>query len=159
MNTAYLLLGSNMGNRKNFLSKALEQIEAAAGQVIARSSHYKTEPWGNTDQQDFLNQALCLQTELSAQELLQVILSIEKYLGRIRTRKWEPRTIDIDILFYNSEVVTSLDLIIPHPSLHERRFVLEPLVEIAPDFIHPVTKKSVKKLLSDCAEKPLVTRI
>ena len=160
MNTAYLLLGSNLGNRESYLSQAIKLIEKSTGIVIAKSSIYNTKAWGNTEQNDFLNQVVCVKTKLSAEELLQIILGIEKELGRTRSQspvasrqKWQPRIIDIDILFFNQHICTSTHLHIPHPHLHERRFALIPLAEIAGELIHPVLKKNIKQLLAECKDK------
>ena len=157
MNIAYLLLGSNLGNRESLLAQALEQIDVQAGKIFLRSSVYNTQPWGTQDQQDFLNQAIAIHTELSAFHLLNKILTIEEALGRTRTHKWEARTIDIDILFYNSDIIDTPNLSVPHPFLHERKFALIPLAEIAGDFTHPTLNKSVKKLIETCSDPLVVT--
>ncbi|TAL61353.1 MAG: 2-amino-4-hydroxy-6-hydroxymethyldihydropteridine diphosphokinase [Bacteroidetes bacterium] len=157
MNRSYLLLGSNLGNRESYLAQALELLSKNVGKIAASSSVYNTAPWpphttvrsDGMDQGDFLNQAIRLETEFSANQLLEKIVSVEEKLGRKREKKWEARTIDIDILLYNSEIVKTPVLTIPHPFLHERRFALVPLAEIAERFIHPVLKKSIRKLLSD----------
>jgi 2-amino-4-hydroxy-6-hydroxymethyldihydropteridine diphosphokinase len=152
MNTVYLSLGSNLGNRMKYLDDALVLIEEKIGKIVKRSSVYETEPWGIRDQSMFLNMAVCVTTNLTAVLLLETILEIEQKLGRIRIAKWYERIIDIDILFYNNMIINEDDLIIPHPYLQERKFVLEPLVEIAPDFIHPVLKITVKELLLKCTD-------
>jgi 2-amino-4-hydroxy-6-hydroxymethyldihydropteridine diphosphokinase len=159
MNTAYLLLGSNLGDRKKFLSQAVELLGKAPGKIITRSALYNTQPWGTSGQDDFLNQAVCLETPLSAPKLLEHLLQLEENLGRKRNEKWEARTIDIDILFFNSEIVQLPHLIIPHPFVHQRKFALSPLFEIAGEYIHPVLNKSVKKLLSECEGNLLVSRL
>src|SRR5690349_6009474 len=122
MNTGYLLLGSNLGDRKNYLSKAAELLEIHVGKITSKSMLYNTAPWGVDNQDDFLNQAVRVETKLSAHQLLENILSIEEKLGRIRTKKWEARTIDIDILFFNADIIRTDNLTIPHPFLHQRRF-------------------------------------
>jgi len=156
MNKAYLLLGSNLGDRKKYLSDAVTLLEIHAGKITLKSMLYNTAPWGVTDQDDFLNQAVCVETKLSAQQLLENILYIEEKLGRIRIQKWEARTIDIDILFFNSDIISTDNLTVPHPFLHQRRFALLPLSEIEGNFIHPVLKKSVKILLADCDQNLVV---
>ena len=165
MNTAYLLLGSNIGKREAFLSQAIAGIEKNAGKTTSRSAIYETAPWGNTDQNNFLNQVICIQTKLSAEELLDEILSTEKEIGRKRSsgsmhgeKKWEARTIDVDILFFNSDIIQTSKLTIPHPHLHKRRFALVPLAEIAEDLVHPVLKKTARLLLSECKD-PLAVSI
>ena len=150
---AFLLLGGNIGNREHFLSKARQDIEEQCGTINRASSIYETVAWGKKDQDKFLNQVLHLQTSLSAKELLTQILQIEKSTGRQRQVKYGPRVIDIDILFYNDNVVRLEGLTIPHPELQNRRFVLVPLSEIAPAKIHPLLKKTVSQLLQDCADQ------
>lgn len=162
MNTAYLLLGSNIGNKNFFLSRAIAQIKNETGNLIAKSALYDTTPWPaavsneRTNQNNFLNQAVCIETTQSAPQLLECLLSIEKKIGRIRNKKWEARIIDIDILFFNSEIIQTPELIVPHPHLHERKFALIPLVEIAPLLIHPVLKRSIKDILSTCKDNLVV---
>lgn len=146
MINVFLLLGSNLGNRSLFLQQADEAIGRQVGAIIKRSSVYQTQSWGKTGEPDYLNQVLLVQTALKPQQVLQHILAIEKTMGRLRAEKWGSRTIDIDILFYGDEVVNEPDLIIPHPHLHQRKFVLEPLAEIAPAYIHPVLNKSILQL-------------
>ncbi|MGB3006218.1 MAG: 2-amino-4-hydroxy-6-hydroxymethyldihydropteridine diphosphokinase [Chitinophagaceae bacterium] len=152
MNTAFLLLGGNLGNRTGNLAQAKEFISSECGRIHAVSSLYETAAWGNTEQPSFLNQALSLSTELSAKQLLRRLLKAEKKMGRIREEKYGPRIIDIDILFFNAEIHNSTILKLPHPEIQNRRFALLPLVEIAPDFIHPVLKKSITELLKECPD-------
>ena len=142
----FLLLGSNLGNRQLFLKQADDAIAQRVGNIIKRSSVYETQSWGKTDEPDYLNQVLQVQTALPPRGVLQCILAIEQTMGRKRIEKWGSRTIDIDILFYGDEVVNEADLIIPHPHLHQRKFVLEPLAEIAPGYIHPVLNKSILQI-------------
>lgn len=142
----FLLLGSNVGDRKWFLESAKAEIEQAIAPVLMVSSIYETQAWGKTDEADYLNQVLLLKTSIEPRIILDKILVIEKELGRERIEKWGARTIDIDILFYGDQIINEPDLIIPHPQLHKRKFTLEPLAEIAPDFVHPVFKQSVLKL-------------
>jgi 2-amino-4-hydroxy-6-hydroxymethyldihydropteridine diphosphokinase len=152
MNKAYLLTGGNIGDRIEYLSKAKHTISKWCGEILQESSIYETAAWGMENQEPFLNQVLQLQTILEPEELLQSILQIEEELGRKRQLKYGPRTIDIDILFFNDEVVDEQGLKIPHPQMQNRRFVLVPLNEIAPDKIHPVFQKPVSQLLAECPD-------
>lgn len=152
MNDTYLLTGGNMGDRLENLQQANAQIEKYAGKIVKKSAIYETAAWGVTDQNAFLNQALLVSTLLSAEKLLQTLLQIEQQSGRQRTVKMGPRTIDIDILFYNSEIISSPHLAVPHPHIASRRFVLITLNEIAPDFVHPVLKKTIAELLKICPD-------
>lgn len=152
MNLAYILTGGNLGNRRENLHQAAKAIEQSGGSVTKVSSLYETEAWGLKEQDPFLNQALELNTPLGAKELLDALLSIEQALGRVRDVRYGPRTIDIDILFFNHEIIHQPGLTIPHPQLHLRRFALEALCEIAPDYIHPQLHKSVQQLLTECPD-------
>ena len=159
MNTTYLLLGSNMGNSLVLLSTAIEQIEKQIGKRMLQSGLYATAAWGNSSQPDFLNQVIEVATSLDAAETLQTILAIEKNMGRIRTVKNAPRVIDIDILFFNNEIITRSDLIVPHPEIQNRRFVLIPLNEIVPAMMHPVLNKTTRQLLLDCPDQLAVKKM
>ena len=153
MNTAYLSLGSNKGDTLQNLQQAIKLLEKEIGSIKEVSCIYITAPWGNTAQPEFKNQAVCIHTDLTANELLKKTIEIEEKLGRIRTeQKWMERTIDIDILFYNNEVINMPNLTIPHPYLHQRKFVLIPLKEIASRFIHPVLNKQINTLLEECTD-------
>ncbi len=152
LHSVFLLLGGNVGEREWMLQQAEKLIGQQVGRLIKKSNRYATKAWGNTEQPDFLNQVLLIGTRLSAQEVLEKVLAIEQQLGRRRHEKWSPRTIDIDILFYEHEVVESEGLTLPHPHLHERRFTLIPLAEITPLFQHPVMKKTMLELLDECGD-------
>ena len=156
----YLSLGSNVGNRERNLSHAIEHL-APLGKVVSVSSFYETEPVDFTHQPWFLNCAVALETEKMPQQFLAAILSIEKALGRHReaSQPKGPRTIDIDILLFGSSVIDTPTLTIPHPALHERRFVLEPLAEIAPDVRHPVINKTVRELRDALPAGPAVRKL
>ncbi|RYF94487.1 MAG: 2-amino-4-hydroxy-6-hydroxymethyldihydropteridine diphosphokinase [Chitinophagaceae bacterium] len=147
-----LLIGGNLGNRVENLAKASTLIGKRAGEVSRSSRIFETAAWGITDQKPFLNQALRITTLLTPHELLDVILGIEMTMGRIRLEKNGPRLIDIDILFYNGLIISEPRLTVPHPLLHERRFVLAPLNDIASAFVHPLLNKSVSTLLLECKD-------
>ncbi len=153
MNTVYLLLGSNIGNSKTSLAKAITQIEKQIGTITRLSSLYTTAAWGNTRQPDFLNRIIIVKTALSALQTMQTILVIEEEMGRIRTVKNAPRIIDIDILFFNKEIIELEQLSIPHPQIQNRRFVLVPLNQLSPNLMHPVLKSSVHQLLLYCPDR------
>ncbi|MDN5287059.1 MAG: 2-amino-4-hydroxy-6-hydroxymethyldihydropteridine diphosphokinase [Mucilaginibacter sp.] len=159
MNNIFLLLGSNLGNRRSFLTQAIEHIEADIAPLIKASSVFETQSWGKTDAPDYLNQVLMLQTLLPAQVLLQKILAIENVLGRKREGKWGSRTIDIDILFYGDMIINEPDLQVPHPELHKRRFTLEPLAEIGADFVHPVLHKNILQLKNELKDVLIVKKV
>lgn len=159
MNRTYLLLGSNMGNSKQQLNKATRHISKTIGRVTRQSGLYVTAAWGKTDQPDFLNQVIIAETKLTALQTMQCILGIEKEMGRIRTVKNAPRIIDIDILFFNKEVVNEKTLSVPHPQIPNRRFVLVPLNELSPNFKHPVFQQSIHHLLKICKDPLNVKKI
>jgi 2-amino-4-hydroxy-6-hydroxymethyldihydropteridine diphosphokinase len=159
MNKAYLLTGGNEGDRFLHMQQARANIELICGQLLLVSSIYETAPWGKTDQPDFLNQVILIDTKFSPEELLKSILSIEENGGRKRTVKNAPRTIDIDILFYNDLILEKPGLTIPHPRIAIRRFVLEPLNEISPEFVHPVLGKTMQQLLLECKDELGVKKI
>jgi 2-amino-4-hydroxy-6-hydroxymethyldihydropteridine diphosphokinase len=152
MNHTYLLTGGNLGHRMENLQAAATLIQQQVGKLTAQSSVYETAAWGKVVQPDYLNQVLAVETSYSATGLLPILLQIEKQLGRVRQEKYGSRIIDIDILFFNEEVIHLPDLIIPHPQLQNRRFVLTPLFEIAPAYVHPVLKQTVAELLNACSD-------
>jgi 2-amino-4-hydroxy-6-hydroxymethyldihydropteridine diphosphokinase len=152
MAKAFLLIGGNLGDRLLNLEEAVVEIEKSAGNIIRQSKVYETAAWGITGQPSFLNQAVSIQTQLAATPLLSTLLKIEQKLGRKRKLKFGPRLIDIDILFFDNEVISSPDLVIPHPELQNRRFALVPLHEIAPQLKHPILNKTVTEMLSFCPD-------
>lgn len=159
MNGIYLGIGGNEGNRAHFLAKTRERIAERIGHIEKCSSIYQTAAWGETNQKDFYNQVLFIKTKYTAQESMNLCLEIEKELGRERKQKWGSRTIDIDILFYGRAIINSKKLIIPHPHLHKRNFVLVPMHEIAPHFIHPVLRKKIFTLLRNSPDELAVKKV
>jgi len=156
----YLLLGSNLGDREQLIEDAIKQIANEIGEVFIRSSVYETEPWGNEDQPSFLNIALGVKTKLTPIDVLNKALEIELELGRVRHEKWGSRLIDIDLIFYDDIVVDmGAELQIPHPQMQYRKFVLEPLAEIAPDYIHPGLKITVREVLERLRDNLSVSKI
>jgi 2-amino-4-hydroxy-6-hydroxymethyldihydropteridine diphosphokinase len=146
LNLAYLSLGSNMGDREAHLHAAIARLQSEV-RVVSVSSFYETEPVEFTDQAWFLNCALTLETTRTPQQLMSDILTIEQEMGRQRIQKKGPRILDIDILLFSDKIIDSPDLTVPHPAMQNRRFVLEPLAEIAPEARHPVLKKTIRELL------------
>jgi 2-amino-4-hydroxy-6-hydroxymethyldihydropteridine diphosphokinase len=157
-NLVYLSLGANVGDCASHIRDAVTRLESA-GRVVAVSSLYETEPVEFTDQPWFLNCAVALETTNMPKPLMAALLSIEREMGRQRTQEKGPRTIDIDILLYGDMIVDSQELTIPHPAMHQRRFVLEPLAEIAPEARHPVLKKTIRELLDALPAGQVVRRI
>lgn len=172
MTVVYLLLGTNMGDRLQHLADArhlLSTLKGVAGPsgvsdskdvpgMLLPSPVYETAAWGKIEQANYLNQAVALTATLDPWELLAATSAIESRLGRVRKKVWEPRIIDIDILFYGDQVIRDDRLVIPHPHLQDRRFVLQPLADIAPAFIHPILKKTISTLLNHCTDPLWVRR-
>lgn len=159
MFSAYLLLGSNIGNRLFYLKQAQLQIENKIGKIIRLSSVYESKAWGFESRNSFLNQALKVKTNLSPEEILANIHEIEFQYGRIRdTNQYTDRTMDIDILFIDNLVINTAKLIIPHPLLYRRKFALIPVLEIEIKMEHPVSKKSLPVLLEECEDESVVMK-
>ena len=155
---AYLSLGSNLGDRFRQLHNAITRL-GDLGRVVAVSSFYETEPMELTDQPWFLNCAVAIETTATSDQLMTALLQIEKDMGRQRTQKNGPRTIDLDILLFNDLVTNSPALTIPHPAMHQRRFVLQPLAEIAPEARHPLLKKTIQELLEELPAGQIVQKV
>lgn len=147
---AYLGLGSNLGDRFKNLSEALQRLNNTEGiEVRDISSVYETDPIDDTSQPKYLNAAVMVETTLEAKKLLKTCMTVERNMGRVRRERWESRVIDIDMLFYDDEVMSTVELTLPHPLLHEREFVLRPLADIAPDLVHPMLDENIAQLLSE----------
>ncbi|MCW6084502.1 MULTISPECIES: 2-amino-4-hydroxy-6-hydroxymethyldihydropteridine diphosphokinase [Clostridium] len=149
MHIAYVAFGSNIGEKENYIKRALEKIEERKIKIIKVSPIYETEPYGVLDQDSFLNGVVKIETNLTPENLIKELLLIEKQLDRVRERRWGPRTIDLDIIFYDDLIINKNNLIIPHKDMENREFVLKPLCDIDKNFIHPVLKKSVKQLYDE----------
>ncbi len=153
MPTAYIGIGSNLGNREENCERAIRLLIEHGITVTKRSSMIETEPWGVREQPKFINMAVEIGTELDPEGLLRILKKIEEEIGRLPTSRWGPRIIDLDILLYDDLIMETPDLVIPHPGMSEREFVLKPLAEIAPEKVHPVLKKSIKSLLMELSGK------
>ena len=149
---AVILLGTNLNDRRKNLEEAIRQIDQRIGVIEMASGLYRTAPWGNTNQDDFLNQVVVVKTSLSPRSLLNELLLIESQMGRVRSEKWAARLIDLDILYYGHAVIHEKGLDVPHPYLQDRRFTLVPLAEILPDFMHPELNKTNAELLAQTAD-------
>lgn len=152
MNKILLSTGSNVGDRLDNLRRAKAMLVENIGPVLEESHVYESEAWGLEDQRLFLNQVCSIKTSKTPEEVLEQIQNIESKMGRIRTQKWAQRLIDIDILFYEDVVISNKNLKIPHPHLQDRNFVLTPLLEIAPEVVHPKLKCSIKELFMKCTD-------
>lgn len=158
MSRACISIGSNIGDRISNCKKALLELERVS-KIVKVSSFYETEPVGKEDQPEFINLAVIIETELIPKKLLSDLKQIENKLGRVRHEKWGPRTIDIDIIFYDNLIIKEDDLVIPHPRAHQRRFVLEPLCEIDPEFVHPELKSTISELLQKLDDDKAVIKV
>ncbi len=153
LQTLFLSLGSNLGNREENLNQAIQLIRQNISTNLSISNIYETEPWGNLNQAGFLN--LILKIENSSfvpHEILEKIQKIENELGRVRVEKWGERCIDIDIIYYDDLIIDDARLVIPHPFVQERKFVLVPLADVAPDWVHPILQKTTLQMLQDCPD-------
>lgn len=153
MEKVYLCLGGNIGDTRNYLQNAVAMIGRRIGRVVSQSAVYQSEPWGFNAEQMFLNQVVVAETELEPHAVLELCLQIEAELGRTRSGNgYEPRTIDIDIIFFGDYIIDTPDLKVPHPLMHQRNFVLRPLCDVAADFVHPVFGLTVKQLAAACSD-------
>jgi 2-amino-4-hydroxy-6-hydroxymethyldihydropteridine diphosphokinase len=159
LNSIYLLLGSNLGDRLQIMESARRMIGKNVGQISIESSIYETAPWGITDQPAFLNQVIRVETTLAPEEVLRNILDIEHELGRVRYERWGARVIDIDLLYYQDLILDTARLTLPHPRLQDRLFTLIPLAEIAPDFVNPLLGETSAALLEKCTDNGVVAKI
>lgn len=153
MESVYLALGSNEGDRVLQLKTAINSIAAHCGPLLQLSPVYETAPWGVADQPDYLNMVIVVETSILPHQLLSALQEIEAGMHRVREERWGQRTIDIDILLYGNEVINTTDLVVPHPRIQDRLFVLVPMAAIAPDLIHPTLLKTVAELLSECKDE------
>ena len=152
MNEVYLQLGSNIGERLDNLNQSIKIITERIGNVLEKSNVYESTPWGVENQRNFLNQVIFVKSNFDPYTILDLVLQIEKDMGRIRIEKWGERIIDIDILFIDDLIIESENLCIPHEFIAKRKFVLQPMCEIAPAFIHPKLNKTISQLLQECID-------
>lgn len=155
MNRIALALGSNLGDRLGNLRKAIRLLKTSGIRITATSDIFETSPYGKPDQPRFLNACAIIETDQDGEELLVLLKDIEKQVGRIEREKWGPREIDIDIIFIDQKVVESETLHVPHPEMHKREFVLKPLAQVAPDWIHPVLERTVQEIASEITENDI----
>ncbi len=156
MNNIFLQLGSNLDERKVYLEKASGIISNEIGNILQKSRIYESTPWAVENQNNYLNQVIKIESTFTANEVLSSVLTIEEKMGRVRNERWGERIIDIDILFYNEEIIEKEGLFIPHIHIQKRRFVLVPLNDVAPDFIHPKYNKTISVLLKECNDNEKV---
>lgn len=160
MKKVILLCGGNKGNRAYYMNTARQMIEQAIGKILQVSAIYESAPWGFQAEQNFYNQVVVVETRWAPLDILKKIWEIEKKLGRTRAGKqYSSRTMDIDILFYEQEIIDTPDLVVPHPQLHQRRFTLTPLAEILPHWVHPQFNQSIDVLLKQCTDSSSVEAI
>lgn len=157
MPTMYVGLGTNKGNRSEQLSRARGHCCHFFGPLLAVSPVYETAAWGVEDQPDFLNQVIALQTDVKPSVAIYTLLAIENLMGRVRSQKWGPRVIDVDMLYYDDQIINTQDLILPHPRIAQRQFVLTPLASIAPDFVDPQSGKTITEMMRNCSDSQAVT--
>jgi 2-amino-4-hydroxy-6-hydroxymethyldihydropteridine diphosphokinase len=151
-NQVFISLGTNLGNRCENLEKAIHAVVLNLGEIVKKSSIYETSPWGNSNQPDFLNQVILVHSDKTAEDCLNTLSTIEKQIGRTRGEKWGARIIDLDLLYVDDKIINTEKLTLPHSGIPQRRFLLVPLVEIAPDFIHPKLQKNQHQLLTECTD-------
>jgi 2-amino-4-hydroxy-6-hydroxymethyldihydropteridine diphosphokinase len=154
-----LMLGGNLGDVKSNFELAFYELETEKGSIFKKSSLYQSDPWGDTDQPPFLNQAIWYKTFLEPVKLLEMVLEVESKLGRVRNRKNGPRIMDIDILLIDNQIINKTNLIVPHPRMHLRKFNILPLAELIPEWVHPVLGKSMFELMELCEDKSAVFKI
>jgi 2-amino-4-hydroxy-6-hydroxymethyldihydropteridine diphosphokinase len=158
-NSVFISLGGNLGNTREIFKNVYAEIEKKIGPITKKSSIYQTAAWGPISQPDFLNQVINLSTEILPEPMIVILLDIEKSLGRIREERWGPRVIDLDILFYEEQIHSTDLLHLPHPEIENRKFVLIPLVEIAADKTHPISKKTMAEILAETKDETEVRRL
>ena len=158
-NSVFISLGGNLGNTREIFKNVYAEIEKKVGPITKKSSIYQTAAWGPIPQPDFLNQIILLSTERMPENVMSILLEIEKSLGRIREERWGPRVIDLDILFFEDQIHSSSHLQVPLPEISNRKFVLIPLVEIAAEKIHPMSQKTMAELLAETTDTSEVSRL
>ena len=157
--SVFVLLGSNLGDREHLVNQACKMMGERCGEIVSKSHLYESEPWGFEAEQWFLNQVVVINTQLSPDELMQTLLEIEKELGRDRNTHqngYVSRPMDLDILYFGNQIVDTQMVTVPHPRLHQRRFTLLPLCDVAPDYVHPIMNKTNRKLLEECVDTAMV---